>query len=272
MIESNKCDNCGANVVRRGDGFYCEYCGSTFLAKSGTVNSNQTTKVNMERPTMTDEVLKTVAFAKGSKIAVIPIIVFEIIWCTVCFGMALVMFTDDMAPGAMGVVPLLMGVFGLVMFSVAIKSTLGPRALRVAGKQAEEGDWRGAYSTLQESYSKKIEILVGTALIFISFFKFKDDEKTKAYINDLNHLNYTGNAKVKEIANYLGVQYNRVSYAVHNESVTINNDAAAILGTLGTIAAVSNMNRRYNRPHHPPHGSMHRHHGPGGFGPRPPRF
>lgn len=246
MVKSNKCENCGANLIKRGSGYYCEYCGSSYISKDNGVqdSASKVHATNMERPTMTEEVLREVAFPKSGFVVLIPVIAFAIMWCGTALVMAALTFSQ---PGArlMGIVPLLMGVFGSFIFIAVIKSALGPKVVRRASKLVEEGNWQAAYNLLKEDYERKITSQVGNAMIFISFYKFKDDESAKKYINDLNHLNYNGNAKIKEIASYLGVEYNRVSYAVHSEGIEIESP----VDDLQTIASIFNAAKTVNRSH-----------------------
>ncbi len=265
MVKSRKCGNCGANVTVRGNNYYCEYCGSSFVASA---EDGESPKANapMERPKMTDQVLKTYAFNTGSKVAIIPIVAFAILWCSVTFGMAIATFVASHGAEFMGIVPLFMGIFGLVMFILSIKSSLGPKEIRQAGKLAANGNWEAAYQTLKESYTKRITAQVGTSLIFVTFFKFNKDEEARQYIRDLNQLSYTGNNKVKEIADYLGESYGKVNYAFHSEAAQITSDTLKMMNTLSSIASINhNINVRVNRSHDIHSGFY------GPHGPRPPR-
>ena len=265
MLDSNKCKNCGANVVKKAGGYYCEYCGSSYTARDNA-HSESTVNVSMERPTMTDEVLKTVAFSKNSKAAAIPVAAFGVLWVIVTFGMGIAVLTSmDHGPKFIGCVPFFMGIFGIVIFSISIKSILGPKALRHAANLADRGNWNAAYQTLQESYSDKTNAEVCIALVLIAFYKFKDDEKAKHYIIDLKQLSVVANAKVKLIADYLGVDYNAVNYSFHDESQvvktsTYHNESGSI-----TINGVNIKYSRSSRPHQNGFDTNW-------FGPKPPRF
>lgn len=243
-MKSNKCKNCGANLIQRGGGYYCEYCGGSFVASETSESSGKKAK-SMVRPTMTEEVLKEVAFPKSTKAAIIPMVIFAFIWCGTTFGMSIFTFSEmeHGLPFFVPIIPMLMGVFGLVVFVSVIKATLGPKILNNARKLAEEGQWSQVYRMLSDEYSKKIDANIGYALTLVAFYKFKDDEKAKKIINDLNQLNYNRNEKVKEIADYLGVEYNRVKYNIHSESVNIN------LGSVNSGRVNTTSSHRYNRTH-----------------------
>lgn len=118
-MKKYKCPSCGATIT---NGVVCSYCGEELEFDKSGEPIVPTYKLS------DDEIDIVMHKLNGSLVAVIPILAFMVLWCGTCFGMGIFALIEA---GLMGLMPIGMGMFGLVFMTFAIKATVGTRLTKL---------------------------------------------------------------------------------------------------------------------------------------------